>query len=216
MASNCGWVNWMLAETTSVAREHRPGNLQGDAGKRQESDFGHGASCLHSKTQTRPIARSNFNVVARMSTEPIYFKTLRKVIMRTHSRLRLCCSVSFRGGKTRCDGCLSFWRHGMGGRLQQPEHVAFPISKFNARNNGKGARKDISRPFLERPRSRQDPLGSCNRPHSLRCRIFATRAHERRLGVLRCLATGCQRFCESVTNQINEACSVYSGRKTGR
>src|SRR5580692_1186789 len=36
-----------LAETASVAWEHRPGDLQSDAGKRQESDFGHRTSCLH-------------------------------------------------------------------------------------------------------------------------------------------------------------------------
>ena len=60
----------VLAETASVAREHRPADLQGDAGKRQESNFGHRASCLHRKPQSRPIALPNFKEVARMSTEP--------------------------------------------------------------------------------------------------------------------------------------------------
>src|SRR6266403_356292 len=63
-----------FAETASVAREHRPGDLQSDAGKRQESDFGHRTSCLHRKPRSRSIALSNFNEVARMSTEPTYFK----------------------------------------------------------------------------------------------------------------------------------------------
>src|SRR2546430_7002397 len=63
-----------FAETASVAREHRPGDLQSDAGKRQESDFGHRTSCLHRKPRRRPIALPNFNEVARMSTEPGYLK----------------------------------------------------------------------------------------------------------------------------------------------
>jgi hypothetical protein len=41
----------VFAETTAVAREHRLGDLQSDAGKGQESDFGHPTSCLHSKQQ---------------------------------------------------------------------------------------------------------------------------------------------------------------------
>ena len=40
-----------LAETAAVARKHRFGNLQSDAGERQESDFGQGTSCLDSKQQ---------------------------------------------------------------------------------------------------------------------------------------------------------------------
>jgi hypothetical protein len=60
----------VFAETASLAREHRPGNLQSDAGKRQQSNFGHRASCLHRKTWRRTIAPSNFNEVTRMSTEP--------------------------------------------------------------------------------------------------------------------------------------------------
>jgi hypothetical protein len=39
----------VFAEAASVARKHRPGDLQSDAGKRQESNFGHRTSCLHSK-----------------------------------------------------------------------------------------------------------------------------------------------------------------------
>src|ERR1700730_947915 len=62
-----------FAETTSVPREHRPGDLQSDAGKRQQSDFGHRTSCLHRKPRWRPIAPSNFNEVSRMSTEPDSF-----------------------------------------------------------------------------------------------------------------------------------------------
>jgi hypothetical protein len=65
-------VKLAFAETASLAREHRPGDLQGDAGKRQESNFGHRTSCLHRKTRGRPIAISNFDEVARMSTEPCY------------------------------------------------------------------------------------------------------------------------------------------------
>ena len=41
----------VVAETASAARKHRPGDLQGEASERQESDFGHDASCLGSKQQ---------------------------------------------------------------------------------------------------------------------------------------------------------------------
>jgi hypothetical protein len=51
----------VLAETTSVAREHRLRDLQGDASKRQESDFGHCTSCLRSKQQTPPIGYGEFS-----------------------------------------------------------------------------------------------------------------------------------------------------------
>src|SRR6266478_1610564 len=61
-----------FAETASVTREHRPGDLKSDAGKRQESNFGHRTSCLHRKPRKRLIALPNFNEVARMSTEPPY------------------------------------------------------------------------------------------------------------------------------------------------
>jgi hypothetical protein len=59
-----------FAKTASVARKHRPGDLQSDASKRQESDFGHRTSCLHRKPRSWSMALSNFNEVARMSTEP--------------------------------------------------------------------------------------------------------------------------------------------------
>ena len=49
-------VELVLAETASVTREHRLGGLQGDASKRQESDFGHYASCLGSKQQIQSTA----------------------------------------------------------------------------------------------------------------------------------------------------------------
>jgi len=39
----------VLAETAAVARKHRLGDLQSDPSEGQESDFGHLASCLHSK-----------------------------------------------------------------------------------------------------------------------------------------------------------------------
>src|SRR5713226_9255116 len=51
----------VLAETASVAREHRLGDLQGDAGKRQESDFDHRTSCLGSKQQTQPDRYTEFS-----------------------------------------------------------------------------------------------------------------------------------------------------------
>jgi hypothetical protein len=41
----------VFAETAAEARKHRPANLQGDASKRQESDFGHRTSCLGRKQQ---------------------------------------------------------------------------------------------------------------------------------------------------------------------
>jgi len=44
------WLRKLVfAETAAVAGKHRLSNLQGDASERQESDFGHRASCLHSK-----------------------------------------------------------------------------------------------------------------------------------------------------------------------
>jgi hypothetical protein len=50
-----GLVEQALAETTSAARERRPGDLQGDAGKRQESDFGDCTSCLDREQQFRTV-----------------------------------------------------------------------------------------------------------------------------------------------------------------
>jgi hypothetical protein len=44
-------VELVLAETASVTRKPRLRDLQGDASERQESDFGHYASCLGSKQQ---------------------------------------------------------------------------------------------------------------------------------------------------------------------
>jgi hypothetical protein len=41
----------VFAETAAVARKHRFGDLQSDANKGQESDFGHRTSCLPSKQQ---------------------------------------------------------------------------------------------------------------------------------------------------------------------
>jgi|SRR5579872_1983063 len=61
----------VLAETTSITRKDRPADLQSDASKRQESDFGHRASCLHSKQQLNTAGYLEFFiVVARLSTEP--------------------------------------------------------------------------------------------------------------------------------------------------
>ena len=57
----------VLAETVSLARKHRLGDLQGDADKRRESDFGHRTSCFGSKQQSRRLSR-NLIVVTRMST----------------------------------------------------------------------------------------------------------------------------------------------------
>src|SRR6202165_589107 len=51
-----------LAESASVPREHRPADLQGDASKRQESDFGHRPSCLRSKQQFQPIWYLEFSL----------------------------------------------------------------------------------------------------------------------------------------------------------
>jgi hypothetical protein len=55
-------VEQSLAETTSVQREYRSGDLQGDAGKWQESDFGHRTSCFHRKQQLRTIGYAEFSL----------------------------------------------------------------------------------------------------------------------------------------------------------
>jgi hypothetical protein len=55
-------IELVLAETTSVTREHRLGDLQGDASKRQQSDFGHRASCLGSKQQFQMIRYLEFSL----------------------------------------------------------------------------------------------------------------------------------------------------------
>ena len=44
-------VELVLTESASITGEHRLRDLQGDASKRQQSDFGHRASCLGSKQQ---------------------------------------------------------------------------------------------------------------------------------------------------------------------
>jgi hypothetical protein len=51
----------VLAETISVAREHRRRDLQRKASKTQESDFGHGTSCFPSKQQTLPLGHREFS-----------------------------------------------------------------------------------------------------------------------------------------------------------
>jgi hypothetical protein len=55
-------IELVLAESASVAREHRLADLQGDARKGQESDFGHGASCLGSKQQIQSTAYLEFSL----------------------------------------------------------------------------------------------------------------------------------------------------------
>ena len=52
----------VFAETTAVARKHRPGDLQGDASERQESDLGHRTSCLGSKQQIQWIGYLAFSL----------------------------------------------------------------------------------------------------------------------------------------------------------
>jgi hypothetical protein len=54
-------VELVLAEKASVPRNHRPGDLQSDASKRQESDFGHRTSCLDRKQQSRTITYAEFS-----------------------------------------------------------------------------------------------------------------------------------------------------------
>jgi hypothetical protein len=55
-------IEWVLAETTAVTRQHRLGDLQGDASKGQESDFAHRASCLGSKQQIQSTAYLGFSL----------------------------------------------------------------------------------------------------------------------------------------------------------
>ena len=45
------WIEWVLAESAAVTREHRLDDLQGDARNGQEHNFGHRACCLGSKQQ---------------------------------------------------------------------------------------------------------------------------------------------------------------------
>jgi hypothetical protein len=55
-------IELVLAETAAVTREHRLGDLQGDASKRQQSDFGHRASCLDSKQQIQSTGYLEFSL----------------------------------------------------------------------------------------------------------------------------------------------------------
>jgi hypothetical protein len=54
-------VELVLAEAASVTREHRLRDLQGDASKRQQSDFGHCASCPSSKQQFQRTGHPEFS-----------------------------------------------------------------------------------------------------------------------------------------------------------
>jgi hypothetical protein len=47
--------------------------LQGDAVRRQESEFGQRATSLYRKQQMQPFSLSNLHEVARMSKEPENF-----------------------------------------------------------------------------------------------------------------------------------------------
>jgi hypothetical protein len=55
-------IELLLAESAAVTRQHRLGDLQGDARKGQESDFGHRASCLGSKQQIQSTAYLEFSL----------------------------------------------------------------------------------------------------------------------------------------------------------
>src|SRR5579862_229877 len=55
-------IELALAESDSVAWEHRLAYLHGDASKGQESDFGHRPSCQHSKQQIQPIEYLEFSL----------------------------------------------------------------------------------------------------------------------------------------------------------
>jgi hypothetical protein len=52
----------MNAETASVARQHRPADLQGDPHKRQKLDFGLCTSRLGNKQQFHPIRYREFSL----------------------------------------------------------------------------------------------------------------------------------------------------------
>jgi hypothetical protein len=52
----------VFAESASVAREHRLRDLQGDASKGQESDFGHRTSCLDRKQQFQSTRYLEFSL----------------------------------------------------------------------------------------------------------------------------------------------------------
>src|ERR1700674_584016 len=55
-------IELVLAESASVTREHRLRDLQGDASKGQESNFGHCASCLGSKQQMHHASYLEFSL----------------------------------------------------------------------------------------------------------------------------------------------------------
>jgi hypothetical protein len=52
----------VFAETTSITRKHRRAAMQGDASKRQESDFGHRTSCLRSRQQFQRTGNLDFSL----------------------------------------------------------------------------------------------------------------------------------------------------------
>jgi hypothetical protein len=54
-------IELVLAESASVAREHHLGDFEGDASKRQQSDFGHEASCPARKRQIRRVGYREFS-----------------------------------------------------------------------------------------------------------------------------------------------------------
>ena len=54
-------IELVLAESAAVTRQHRLGDLQGDASKGQESNFGHRASCLGSKQQMHGASHLEFS-----------------------------------------------------------------------------------------------------------------------------------------------------------
>jgi hypothetical protein len=54
-------IELVLAESAAVTRQHRLGDLQGEARQGQESHFGHGASCLGSKQQMQGASYLEFS-----------------------------------------------------------------------------------------------------------------------------------------------------------
>jgi hypothetical protein len=55
-------IELVLAESAALTPEHRLGDLQGDASKGQESNFGHRASCLGSKQQMQGASYLEFSL----------------------------------------------------------------------------------------------------------------------------------------------------------
>jgi hypothetical protein len=73
----------VLAETSSIGGEHRPTYFPGGAGKYQLSNLRHRACYLRANGPLPRAGALKFSLVGvRMSTEPSYCKTLRKVIMK--------------------------------------------------------------------------------------------------------------------------------------